>query len=417
MKIHEFQAKQLFRDHGIPVPRGVPAASTEEVRRVASELGAQAFVVKAQIHAGGRAMGRFEGALLGDGGVRSAATVDAAVREAGEMLGHVLHTAQTGPGGQIVRHVYIEEKSKVKREMYLAILVDRGSGRVTLVASGEGGVGIEEVAERSPGSIEKRVVDPAEGLSERDAGELAAALDLEGRQADQAVKIMLAAYALFVELDATLLEINPLAVTADGDLLALDAALNLDDNALFRHEDIRALRDDDEFSLGELKAAQHGVNYVKLDGSIGCLASGAGFALATLDAIKLSGGEPANFLDVPPDSKVDRVRDAFELVLSDPGLKCMLVNVFGGGIMRCDAVADAILISTREKPLQVPLVVRLAGTNSELALRRLKDSGPPMIFAGDLAEAAEKAVSASHESKIHERRHWWQRTVGNYPRA
>jgi len=417
MNIHEFQAKQLFSAHGIPVPRGAVAASSDQARAVATELGAETFVVKAQIHAGGRAMGRFEGALIGDGGVRFASSVDAAVDQAGEMLGHILHTEQTGAGGREVRRVYIEEKGRIARELYLAMWIDRGRGRVVVVASGEGGQAIEMAAGESALSIEKRAVDPSEGLEEGDARELAGALRLEGAQADQAVGIMQSMYAMFVSLDASLVEINPLAVTKGGDLIALDAVVTFDDNALFRHEEIRQLRDEGESGLGELEAAQHGVNYVKLDGNIGCLASGAGFALATLDAVKLCGGEPANFLDVPPDSKVNRVQDAFKLVLSDPALKSMLVNVFGGGIMRCDAIADAILIATRETSLKIPLVVRLAGTNSGLAQRRLKDSGPAMIFANDLADAAEKAVKASHEIKMTERRNWWQRTLGGYPNA
>jgi succinyl-CoA synthetase beta subunit len=412
MKIYEYQAKELLDEHGVPVPRGGVASTPDEAVEVARGLGGSRWVVKAQIHAGGRRSGRFDGSPEAEGGIRFVGSLAEVAENASQMLGQVLVSEQTGPAGREVKRVYVEAAHEVQRELYLGMLVDRRTSRVTLIALGEGGANIESVTTRSPESVIKVAIDPLAGLSGDSAQAVAAALGLAGDQAHEASGIMLAMYEMFMRLDASLIEINPLAITTAGRLLALDARLTFDDNAMFRHRDIEALRDEGELQWGELDATQHGLNYVKLGGNIGCLASGAGLAMATLDAVTLYGGEPANFLDVPPAVQVERVRYAFELILSDPTVETILVNVFGGGIMRCDTIADGMILASREVPLRVPLIVRLAGVNAEFGRLRLKDSGLAVTFADDLADAAEKAVRAATEARLRSQRSWWQRVQG-----
>ncbi len=412
MKIHEFQAKQLLKKHGIRVPLGGIASTPDEAVSVAKGLGENQWVIKAQIHAGGRRAGHFDDDTNAEGGVRFVQSIDAVRLNASQMLGHVLVTKQTGPVGNEVKRVFVEEVCEVKREIYLGMIVNRRTGRVTLIVSNEGGTNIESVAAQSPESVLKVTIDPLEGLQQENTKEITSFLNLDGEQADTVEQTARTMYDMFLKLDASLIEINPLAVTAQGDVIALDASMRFDDNALFRHEDIQALHDEVEQQMGELKAAHHGLNYIKLEGDIGCMASGAGLAMATLDVIKLYGGAPANFLDVPPVSEVERVKNAFKLVLSDPSVKAIVVNVFGGGIMRCDSIADGIVLALREMPLEVPLVVRLAGVNADLGQRRLKDSGLAIALATDMGDAAEKAVKAAKKTKMASRRGWWHRVHG-----
>ena len=412
MKIHEFQAKQLLEKHGIRVPKGGVAATPDEAVSVAEGLSENQWVIKAQIHAGGRRAGHFEDAPEDKGGVRFVKSIDAVRLNAGQMLGHVLITKQTGPVGSEVKRVFIEEVCEVQREMYLGMIVNRRTGRVTLMVSNEGGINIESAAAKSPEAVLNVTIDPLEGLQQENVSQITSFLKLAGQQADAVEQTTQTMYDMFVSLDASLIEINPLAISSQGEVMALDASLRFDDNALFRHADIQALNDEVEQQMGELKVAHHGLNYIKLDGDIGCMASGAGLTMATLDVIKSYGGEPANFLDVPPVSEVDRVKNAFKLVLSDPGVKAIVVNVFGGGIMRCDSIADGIVLALREMPLEVPLVVRLAGVNADLGLRRLKDSGLAIELATDMGDAAEKAVKAAKETKMTLRRGWWHRVHG-----
>jgi len=409
MKIHEYQGKELLKRRGIPVPAGAVAATPDEAANAADKLGGKRWVVKAQIHAGGRYKGHFEDDPRGEGGVRFAATVEELRRKAAQMIGHVLHTNQTGPVGREVRRVYVETALDVGRELYLAMLVDRNTSKVTLLASREGGVKIETAAMMSPESVMKYPIDLDRGIAVDDAKQVARDLGLADETTEAAARIIMTMYDMFIELDASLIEISPLAVTSNGELIALDATVTFDDNALFRHPDILTLRDEDELRLGELKAVEHGLNYVRLNGNIGLLASGAGLALATLDVVKVYGGEPANFLDVPPAAEVERVRRALRLILSDPNVESVLINVFGGGIMRCDTIADALILAHREEPLRVPVVARLAGTNSDFALRRLKDVGIPVQIATDMASAAQSAIAAARNTRIDIRRSWWQR--------
>ncbi|MCK5481024.1 MAG: ADP-forming succinate--CoA ligase subunit beta [Gammaproteobacteria bacterium] len=411
MKVYEYQAKQLLDKNGIRVPRGDVASTPDEAASVARELGGSAWVIKAQIYAGGRRAGHFVGNQEAEGGIRFVDSLADVRNTAQEMLGHVLITDQTGPAGRTVNRLYVEQVCEVQRELYLGMLVDRRTSRVTLIALAEGGVNIESITSRSPESVLKLAIDPLEGLQQDAAREIATALELTDEQTDETVRVMLVMYAMFMNLDASLIEINPLGITAAGTLIALDATLTFDDNAMFRHEDIQSLHDD-ELRWGELDAAQHGLNYVKLDGNIGCLASGAGLALATLDAVKFYGGEPANFLDVPPAVEFERVKYAFGLILSDPGVEAILVNVFGGGIMRCDTIADGIILAAREFPVRVPLIVRLAGINADSARDRLRDSGLVITFAEGFADAAEKVVKAATEARLSAQRKWWQRVQG-----
>jgi succinyl-CoA synthetase beta subunit len=397
MNIHEYQAKNLLKKYGVSVPRGGVAYTIPEAEQVAKDLGGPVYVVKSQIHAGGRGAGRFADNPEGKGGVRVVKSVEDVASNAKEMLGHVLVTKQTGPDGKEVKRLYIEEGCDIKRELYLGLLIDRATSRVTIMASTEGGMEIEEVAHNTPEKILKIAVDPATGISGFHARKVAFGLGLEGKQVNAAVKLILATYKAFIDLDASIVEINPLVVTGSGDIIALDAKMNFDDSALFRHKDVEELRDADEEEASELEAAKHGLNYIKLDGSIGCMVNGAGLAMATMDIIKLYGGEPANFLDVGGGATRERVTTAFKLILSDKNVEGILVNIFGG-IMRCDVIAEGVVAAAREVSLHVPLVVRLEGTNVELGKKILSESGLPILSADNLADAAEKVVKAVKEA-------------------
>jgi succinyl-CoA synthetase beta subunit len=388
MNIHEYQAKTLLKRFGVAVPRGGVAYTADEAEKIAKELGGPVWVVKAQIHAGGR--GKAGGVKV----VKSLADVKAATEK---MLGMTLVTHQTGPAGKEVKRVYIEEGCDIKRELYLGMLVDRATGRVTLMASTEGGMEIEEVAAHSPEKILKIAIDPATGIQPFHAREVAFGLGLEGKQIQTATKFITALSQAFHELDASIVEINPLVVTGSGEIICLDAKVNFDDNALFRHKDIEELRDEDEEDPSELEAAKHGLNYVKLDGNIGCMVNGAGLAMATMDIIKLYGSSPANFLDVGGGATRERVTTAFKLILSDPNVEGILVNIFGG-IMRCDVIAEGVVAAAREVSLHVPLVVRLEGTNVELGKKIMAESGLPILSADNLADAAQKIVKAVKEA-------------------
>ena len=388
MNIHEYQAKAVLREFGVPVPRGHAAFSVEEAVKATSDLAVPVVVVKAQIHAGGRGKA---------GGVKLARSEDEVGAAARAMLGQKLVTHQTGPAGREVKRVYVEEGCDIARELYLGLLIDRDSGRVTLIGSTEGGVEIEEVAARSPEKILKVPIDPASGIEPFHARKMAYGLGLEGAQIGVAVKFITAFYRAFCDLDASVVEINPLVVTGSGQLLALDAKMGFDDNALFRHPEIAALRDEDEEDPTELEAGRHALNYIKLDGNIGCMVNGAGLAMATMDIIKLHGGSPANFLDVGGGATRERVATAFKLILSDPNVEGMLVNIFGG-IMRCDVIAEGVVAAAREVNLHVPLVVRLEGTNVDLGKRILQQSGLPILAAENLVDAAEKVVAAVKEA-------------------
>jgi succinyl-CoA synthetase beta subunit len=389
MNIHEYQAKELLAKFGVAVPTGGVAYTVAEAVEVARRLGGPVWVVKAQIHAGGR--GKAGGIKI----VKSEDEVAAATRS---LLGSTLVTHQTGPAGREVKRVYIEEGCEIDCELYLGVLVDRETGRITLIGSTEGGVEIEEVAAHSPDKILKVAIDPASGLQPFHTRELAFGLGLEGRQIGSAVKFITGLYRAFSELDASIVEVNPLVVTRAGDLLALDAKMDFDDNALFRHPEIAALRDEDEEDPTEVEAGKHALNYIKLDGNIGCMVNGAGLAMATMDIIKLCGGGPANFLDVGGGATRERVATAFKLILSDPNVEGILVNIFGG-IMRCDVIAEGVVGAARELNLHVPLVVRLEGTNVDLGKRIMQQSGLPILAADNLVDAAEKIVRAVQEGR------------------
>ena len=397
MNIHEYQAKQLLRDYGVAVPNGGVAFTVDEAAAQAEELGGPVYVVKSQIHAGGRGAGKFQDNPDGKGGVRVVKSLDEVRESAGEMLGHVLITKQTGPAGKEVKRIYVEDGSDIARELYLGMLLDRETSRLTMMASTEGGMEIEEVAAETPEKILKISIDPATGMTEDDAKGLAEGLGLEGRQVDSGVQFMLAVYKAFTELDASIIEINPLVVTGAGDIMALDAKINFDDNALYRHQEVEALRDPDEEDPAEFEASKHELNYIKLDGSIGCMVNGAGLAMATMDIIKLKGGDPANFLDVGGGATKERVTEAFKIILSDDNVEGILVNIFGG-IMRCDIIAEGVVAAAKEVSLSVPLVVRLEGTNVDQGKQIMADSGLPIISADDLGDAAEKIVKAVKEA-------------------
>jgi succinyl-CoA synthetase beta subunit len=397
MNIHEYQAKQLLARYGVAVPKGFVAYTAEEAEKAAQQLPGPVWVVKSQIHAGGRGAGRFEGDPNGKGGVRVVKSVADVKSNAAAMLGKVLVTKQTGPKGKEVKRLYVEDGCDIKRELYLSMLVDRATGRVTIVASTEGGMEIEEVAAKHPEKIVKVAIDPVTGLQGHHARRVAFGLGLAGKQVGTAVRFLDAMYKAFVDLDASVVEVNPLVVTGTGDVIALDAKMNFDDNALFRHKDVAELRDTDEEDPMELEAGKYELNYVKLDGNIGCMVNGAGLAMATMDIIKLYGGEPANFLDVGGGATKERVTAAFKLILSDPNVEGILVNIFGG-IMRCDVIAEGVVAAAREVALNVPLVVRLEGTNVELGKKIMKESGLPILSADNLADAAEKIVKAVKEA-------------------
>ena len=396
MNIHEYQAKSLLKKYGVAVPRGGVAYTPQEAEGVARELGGPVWVVKSQIHAGGRGAGKFKDNPEGKGGVRVVKSIEQVGRDTLEMLGHVLITKQTGPDGKEVKRVYIEEGCDIKRELYLSMLIDRGTSRVTIVASTEGGMAIEDVAEATPEKIMKIAVDPATGIQQYHARKIAFGLGLEGKQIQVATKFLIAMYKAFTDLDASMVEINPLVVTGEGQIIALDAKMGFDDNALFRHKDIEELRDESEEDPAEIEANRHSLNYVKLDGSIGCMVNGAGLAMGTMDIIKHYGGEPANFLDVGGGATRERVTTAFKLILSDKNVEGILVNIFGG-IMRCDVIAEGVVAAAREVALHVPLVVRLEGTNVELGKKIMAESGLPILSAENLADAAEKIVKAVKE--------------------
>ncbi|AWJ88847.1 succinyl-CoA synthetase (ADP-forming) beta subunit [Azospirillum brasilense] len=397
MNIHEYQAKGLLKKYGVAVPRGGVAYTPQEAETVARELGGPVWVVKSQIHAGGRGAGRFKDNPEGKGGVRVVKSIEEVGKNAAEMLNHVLVTKQTGAEGREVKRLYVEEGADIKRELYLGMLTDRATGRVTIMASTEGGMEIEEVAHNTPEKIVKVAIDPATGIQGYHTRKVAFALGLEGKQVSAAAKFIVAAYQAFVDLDCAIVEINPLIVTGSGEILALDAKMSFDDNALFRHKDVEELRDEAEEDPAEIEAAKHSLNYVKLDGNIGCMVNGAGLAMATMDIIKLYGGEPANFLDVGGGATKERVTAAFKLILSDPNVEGILVNIFGG-IMRCDVIAEGVVAAAREVHLHVPLVVRLEGTNVELGKKILSESGLPILSADNLADAADKVVKAVKEA-------------------
>jgi succinyl-CoA synthetase beta subunit len=388
MNIHEYQAKALLKKYGVAVPRGGIAYTPDEAVEVAKTLGGPVYVVKAQIHAGGRGKA---------GGVKVVKSTDAVREETQKLLGKVLVTHQTGPEGREVKRVYIEEGCDIKRELYVGMLIDRATSRVTLMASTEGGMEIEEVAAQSPEKIVKIAIDPVTGFQPFHAREAAFALGLEGKQVGAATKFLAAMYQAFMDLDAAIVEINPLVVTGAGEIVALDCKMNFDDNALFRHKDIEDLRDESEEDPIELEAGKHALNYVKLSGNIGCMVNGAGLAMATMDIIKLYGSEPANFLDVGGGATRERVTTAFKLILSDPNVEGILVNIFGG-IMRCDVIAEGVIAAAKEVSLHVPLVVRLEGTNVELGKKILSESGLKITSANDLADAAQKIVAAVKEA-------------------
>ena len=397
MNIHEYQAKSLLKKFGVAVPDGGVAYTPDEALDVAKSLPGPVWVVKSQIHAGGRGAGRFKGGDPDKGGVRLAKSPDEVRDHAAAMLNQVLVTKQTGGDGKEVKRVYIEDGCDIARELYLSILLDRVTSRITVMASTEGGMDIEDVAEKTPEKIIKVAIDPVFGMEGFYARQIAFGLGLEGKQVGSAVKLLTAMYKAFTELDASLVEVNPLVVTGAGDVIALDAKMNFDDNALYRHPEIAEMRDEDEEDPTELEASKHELNYIKLDGSIGCMVNGAGLAMATMDIIKLYGAEPANFLDVGGGATKERVTTAFKIILSDPNVEGILVNIFGG-IMRCDVIAEGVVAAAREVSLQVPLVVRLEGTNVDLGKKILGDSGLAIIAADDLADAAEKIVEAVKEA-------------------
>ncbi len=383
MNIHEYQAKEILRKYGVAVPRGGVAFTPEEAEKVARELGGKVFVVKAQIHAGGRGKA---------GGVKLAKSPEEVRKIAGEMIGSKLVTHQTGPQGKEVRRVLVEEGIDIARELYLGIVLDRSVSKLVIMASTEGGVEIEKVAAENPEAIFKEYVEPAIGLQAFQARRLAFKLNLSGAQIKNAVKFIMGLYRAFMESDASLAEINPLVVTGDGNVLALDAKMNFDDNALYRHAEIQEMRDIHEEDPLEVEAGKYHLNYIKLDGNVGCMVNGAGLAMATMDIIKLAGGMPANFLDVGGGASVETVRNGFQIILSDPNVKAILVNIFGG-IVRCDRVARGIIEAAKSIDINVPMVIRLAGTNAEEAARLLKESGMNFEVASSLQEAAQKVVS------------------------
>ena len=385
MKIHEYQAKKLLADYGVPVPRGRVASNSGEAGVIAQELG-KPVVIKAQVHAGGRGKG---------GGIKTASAPGEAEVLAAQILGMTLVTPQTGPEGKLVRRVLVEEQTQVERELYLSVLVDSAAGRPTMIASAAGGMEIEEVAASQPDAIHRITIDPAAGFQPHHGRELAFALGLTGDLLRPAVDLMAALYRCFDEKECSLAEINPLVVTASGQVLALDAKMSFDDNALFRHEEIAAMRDPDEEDPLEVQAQELGINnYVKLDGNIGCVVNGAGLAMATMDAIKLAGGAPANFLDIGTVNDVSRVVNAFQILTTDPSVKAVLINIFGG-MARVDIIAEGVVEAHKQLDVRVPVVVRLAGTNVEEGERILEESGLPVVRAADLGEAARKAVEAA----------------------
>ena len=384
MNVHEYQGKEILSKYGVATPRGVPCFSVADADAAARQLGGKVWVVKAQIHAGGRGKG---------GGVKVAKSLQEVHEYAQAILGMTLVTHQTGPEGRMVRRLLVEEGADIKKELYVGMVVDRGAQRVTLMASSEGGMDIEEVAAHAPEKIFKVAVDPVAGLTDSQADDVAGKIGVPAGSIPEARKFMQGLYKAFVECDASLAEINPLILTGDGRVLALDAKLNFDSNALYRHPEIVAMRDLDEEDPAEIEASKFDLSYISLNGNIGCLVNGAGLAMATMDTIKLFGAEPANFLDVGGGATTQKVTEAFKLMLKNPAVKGILVNIFGG-IMRCDTIAEGVIAAAKEVKLAVPLVVRMKGTNEDLGKQMLKDSGLPIISADNMADAAQKIVAA-----------------------
>jgi len=388
MKIHEYQAKEILQKYGVVTPKGIACFSVDEAVQAAQDLGGDVWAVKAQIYAGGRGKG---------GGVKVAKSLDEVRQRAGEILNMRLITHQTGPEGQVVHRLFIEQGVQIEKEFYVGMVVDRGRQRVCLMASSEGGMEIEKVAAETPEKIHKVFIDPIAGLSQQQAEEIAQKIGIPAQSLPQAVTLLRGLYQAFDESDASLLEINPLALTAEKQVIALDAKMNFDDNALFRHPEIVALSDLDEEDPVEIEASKHELSYIPLDGNIGCLVNGAGLAMATMDIIKLYGGNPANFLDVGGGATAEKVTEAFKLMLRNPKLQAILVNIFGG-IMKCDVIAQGVVVAARDVQLTVPLIVRLEGTNVELGKKILVDSGLTIISADNMADAAQKAVIAAKAS-------------------
>ncbi|WHZ10010.1 MAG: Succinyl-CoA ligase [ADP-forming] beta chain [Burkholderiaceae bacterium] len=384
MKIHEYQGKEILRRFGVPTPRGIPAFTVQEAVEAAQKLGGPVWVVKAQIHAGGRGKG---------GGVKLARSVDEVKKLAGEILGMQLVTHQTGPHGQKVRRLLIEDGADIKKEYYVSVVTDRASQKVALLASSEGGMEIEEVAQKTPEKIIKVFVDPGVGLTDAQAAELATGIGVPATSSARAADVFRKLYKCYMDTDASLVEINPLILEGNGDIKALDAKFNFDQNALFRHPEIVALRDLDEEDPAEIEASRFDLAYISLDGDIGCLVNGAGLAMATMDTIKLFGAEPANFLDVGGGATPEKVTEAFKIMLKNPKVDAILVNIFGG-IMRCDTIATGVITACKAVNLRVPLVVRMKGTNEQLGKKMLAESGLPIISADTMAEAAQKVVAA-----------------------
>ena len=385
MKIHEYQGKQILREFGVPVPRGIPAFTVDEAVKAAQELGGPVWVVKAQIHAGGRGKG---------GGVKVAKSLEQVREYASAILGMQLITHQTSPAGQKVRRLFIEDGADIKKELYVSMVLDRGTQRVALLASSEGGMDIEEVAHSNPDAIKKVFIDPGLGLTDAQCDEISGAIGIPSESFVEARKCLQGLYNAFIDKDAALAEINPLVVTGNGSVIALDAKFNFDANALYRHPDIVAMRDLDEEDPAEIEASKFDLAYISLDGNIGCLVNGAGLAMATMDTIKLYGGEPANFLDVGGGATTEKVTEAFKIMLKNPNLKAILVNIFGG-IMKCDTIAEGVVAASKAVGLKVPLVVRMKGTNEDLGKEILAKSGLPIIVANNMGEAAEKVVAAA----------------------
>ena len=385
MKIHEYQGKEILRNFGVPTPRGIPAFTVQEAVEAAQKLGGPVWVVKAQIHAGGRGKG---------GGVKVAKTIEDVKRIAGEILGMQLKTHQTGPEGQKVRRLYIEDGADIHKEYYVSLVTDRATQKVAFIASSEGGMDIEEVAHSTPEKIITEFIDPLTGLGEEQAKKIASGIGLPAESTAQAVDIFQKLYKCYMDTDASLVEINPLNRDSKNQLMALDAKFNFDPNALFRHPEIVAFRDLDEEDPAEVEASKFDLAYISLDGNIGCLVNGAGLAMATMDTIKLFGGEPANFLDVGGGATAEKVTEAFKIMLKNPGLKAILVNIFGG-IMRCDVIAEGVITAVKAVSLNVPLVVRMKGTNEDLGKKMLADSGLPIIAADTMEDAAKSVVAAA----------------------
>jgi succinyl-CoA synthetase beta subunit len=386
MKIHEYQAKTILAGHGVPVPRGEVAFNAVEAGEIARRLGGGVVVVKAQIHAGGRGKG---------GGVKVARSPDEAEKIAGAMIGMTLVTHQTGPEGRVVSRVLVEEGLQMTRELYLSVVLDRASGKPVMMASAAGGMDIEEVAASTPEKIIRVRIEPGVGLAPFEARQLAFGIGLDAAQVNKAVRMMMAVYEAFVASDASLVEINPLVVTSSGDLLALDAKMTFDDNALYRHPNIRDLRDLGEEDPLEIEASKFSLNYIHLDGNIGCMVNGAGLAMATMDIIKLAGGEPANFLDVGGGANAEQIRNAFKILMSDKNVRAVLINIFGG-ILRCDVLAEGVIAAVKELGVRVPIVIRMEGTNVDEGKRLLRESGMNFTTADSMGEAAKQVVQLAH---------------------